>query len=160
AAPVAAGGGVASADRAAGGAEVGGDQGGRGRGAVGHGGEVAAGVGGRDGQHQGHVLGGGVVPVHRRALPRRGGQGLGAGAQVHRGRGGGVVDVLGVLDAVLVGVHPGHRPGGGDELHRPDRAVIDRVVVVLPAVGVQDPGGAAGAVQRDPVDPGFGLALR
>ena len=54
-----------------------------------------------------------------------------------------VVDVLRVARAVAVGVHADDRPGRRDELHRADRAVEGRVVVVLAGVGVGDLGGAA-----------------
>src|SRR5690606_34908721 len=47
----------------------------------------------------------------------------------------------------------------GDELHRADSAVPDRVVVVLTGVGVGDLGGVVGAVERDAVDAGAAVAL-
>ncbi len=65
----------------------------------------------------------------------------------------------GLRYAVAVAVDAHHRPGRGDELHRPDRTVDDRVVVELARVGVGDLGGAVAAVERDAVDAGGADAL-
>ncbi len=70
-------------------------------------------------------------------------------------RGGdGVVDVVGIADAVAVAVLAEDRPRRGDELERPDRSVPDGVAVVATVVGVGDAGGAVGAVERDADDGG------
>ena len=100
-----------------------------------------------------------VVAEDRRAPAVVGAEVVGARAEVDRGAERRVVDVLRVAHAVTVGVHAHDRPGRGDELHRADRAVVGRVVVVLAGVGVDDLGGAVGAVERDAVDAGRGQAV-
>ncbi len=100
-----------------------------------------------------------VVAEDRGLLAGAGGQVVLAAAQVDRGRERGVVHVLGVALVVAVSVDLDDLPGRGDELHRPDGAVVDRVLVELAAVGVVDRLGAVLAVQGDAVDAGLGDAV-
>lgn len=58
--------------------------------------------------------------------------------QIVAGREGGIEDVVRVGLAVSIAVHTPDPPGAGDELHRPDRPVIDRITVVLAVIGVGD----------------------
>ena len=125
-------------------------------GAGGDGGVVAGGIGLHDPQDEVHVVLGVVVAHDRGFLPGAVGQVVLARAQVDRGGQGGVVHVLGVALVVAVGVDLDDLPGRGDELHRPDRAVEDGVVVELAAVGVVDGLGAVLAVERDAEDAGLG----
>ena len=106
----------------------------------------------QNGQHEVDVPVAVVVAVDRCALAGSAGQVLLAGAEVDRRPERRVVDVLRVALAVAIAVHADDRPGGGDELHGADRPVVLRVVVVLAGVGVGDPGGVVGAVERDAVD--------
>jgi hypothetical protein len=94
-----------------------------------------------------------VVGEHGRALSGDGAQVAAGGAQVVDGRERRVVDVERVPLAVAVAVGPPPGPGARDELHGPDRAVIDRVAVQDAVVGITDER-RAGAVQRDTDDPG------
>ncbi len=95
-----------------------------------------------------------VVALHRGTGALVGGEVVGAGAEVDARCGGGVVDVLRVLLAVVVGVDADVLPRAGDELHRADRTVPDGVLVELAVVGVGDLGDAL-AVERDAVDAGL-----
>ena len=142
------------ADRLGGGHEVAG-----GAGAVGDRGEVAVEVGVHERQHQVDVVLAVVVAEDRGALAGVAGEVVVAGAEVDGGGEGGVVDVLRVALAVVVGVDADDRPGGGDELHRADGAVPLRVGVVLAGVGVADDGGVVAAVERDAEDARGGEAL-
>ncbi len=90
------------------------------------------------GQHQPQVGRGVVVGQHRGAQRSGVGQVTAAVAEVRRGGGRGVLDVLGVRDPVPVGVDPEHAPGAGDELHRPDGPVPAGVAVPGSVVGVGD----------------------
>ena len=87
------------------------------------------------------------------------GEVAGTGAEVDAGRGCSVIDVLGVLHAVVVGVDRDGLPGAGDELHGADSAVVDRVLVDGAVVGVVDLGAAVIAVERDTVDARLGDAV-
>src|SRR5690606_32219166 len=84
---------------------------------------------GEPGADRAQVLRGAVVAQH--GLVEVGGDGQIAvvGAEVAAGGERRVVDVVGVLAAVAVGVLTPGGPGRGDELHRADRAVVDRVAV-------------------------------
>jgi hypothetical protein len=94
-----------------------------------------------------------VVAVHRRPAALLRGERRRAGAQVPAGAERGVVDVLRVRRAVVVGVRAVAGPRAGQELHRPDRAVVAGVAVVPAAVRVVDRrGAAAAAVQADAED--------
>ena len=93
-------------------------------------------------------------------------------AQVVAGGEGRVVDVVGVRLAVAAAVAARPRPGGRDELHGPDGAVVAAVAVVRAVVGVFDEreavavelraedGAGRGAVRVDPAAAGLtGLDL-
>jgi membrane-bound lytic murein transglycosylase B len=74
-------------------------------------------------------------------------------AQVVAGGERGVVDVVGVLAAVVVAVAARPLPGGRDELHGADGLVVGAVAVVGTVVGVLDEGEAV-AVQLGAADRG------
>jgi hypothetical protein len=109
---------------------------------------VAAGVHLFDLHHQGHIRCRVVVTKNRGDLSLIRSEVTSCCAQVGSGRRGGVEDVERVLDTVPIGVDPPGRPGGRNELHRPDGAVIDGVTVEATTVGIADDRGAV-AVQRD-----------
>jgi hypothetical protein len=79
-----------------------------------------------------------VVPEDRPVEVGLDGQVTAVGAKVAAGSERGVVDVVGVLAVVAVGVLAPPGPGRGDELHRADRTVVRRVAVVRTVVGVRD----------------------
>jgi len=79
-----------------------------------------------------------VVAEHRGVQAGLGRQVAPVGAEVAPGGPGRVEDVAGVLPAVGVAVGAPVHPGGRNELHRPDRPVIDGVAVVAAVVGVGD----------------------
>ena len=110
-------------------------------------------------QHLGQVGAGVVVGQHRALLPGRAVQITGSHAQIVRRGQSGVVDVERARGAVTVAVDGVTNPGTGDELHRPDRPVIDRVTVIPTMVGVVDERKAL-AVQRRPDDLRGGSAVR
>ncbi len=76
-------------------------------------------------------------------------------AQVPRGRERRVVEVLRVGDPVTVAVAGVLIPGRGDELHRPDGAVVHGVAVESAAVGVRDGGLAREAAVEGQADHRF-----
>src|SRR5690606_39648533 len=110
-------------------------------------------------RHDGVVVGRRPVVAADRPFPvALVGQVPAEAAQVVAGRQGGVVDVVGVLDAVVVAVPARPCPGGGDELHGADGLVVAAVAVVGAVVGVLDEGGAV-AVELGAEDGGGGGAV-
>jgi hypothetical protein len=94
-----------------------------------------------------------VVSHDRRTQVCRAAKVTVTGAEVDRGCGSGVGNVLRVLDSVTVGVDAYRRPRAGKELHRAHGAVIYGVPVQPSMVRVEDHGGAVRTVQLQTDDP-------
>ena len=100
-----------------------------------------------DGEHRLQIGRRLVVGEDRLPKSSRVGQVAAGGTKERAGGGSGVLDVLGVGDAVTVTIPSPGPPRPGQELHRPDRAVPRGVGVQGSAVGVWD-GGDSRPVER------------